>query len=631
MSIVITKLTKRFGKNLVVNNVSLEVNDGELFVLLGGSGSGKSTILRIIAGLTQPNAGTIVLNGKDVTALPPQARGTGFVFQNYSIFRHMTAAENIQFGLRIRKVPGALRRERSEELLDLVGLAGLGARFPDQLSGGQQQRVALARALAYQPAVLLLDEPFGALDVKIRAQLRRTLKEIQRRLKVTTILVTHDQEEAFELAEQIGVIERGSLIEMGSPEDLYHRPRTEFVAKFIGGSNVMTGQAEGDAIRVGSAILPFPPGNRAREGGAPIRILFRPETVLLQVEPFPVDSGIIILGQGRISERVFAGSQQRVRLELEGLKGDRAEAEGSHDGPRTVQVEALQPSELHPQLHFAQNQKLWVGLTHYHILQPSGFKILICSEEKRDDEAAVEFGFRLAETAGGHATILRVVDSAASESRARDKLESLRRLWLERLAGLELRTREGTAAEEILLEVQESHYDLVILGRHAPARGTKLMGLGRTSRHLLEQVRIPVLIVHKPRPALARILICSAVGEPGKADVRVGGRLASLTGAHATVLHVDNPGKTAEQRRRAEQHLRQALSTLESMGVSSESKIREEPALEHILREAVDGEYDLVVIGAPAPRTPRRLRWHDLAEQIVRGAHRPVLVVPMVE
>jgi sulfate transport system ATP-binding protein len=631
MSIVITKLTKRFGKNLVVNNVSLEVNDGELFVLLGGSGSGKSTILRIIAGLTQPNAGTIVLNGRDVTGLPPQARGTGFVFQNYSIFRHMTAAENVQFGLRIRKVPGAQRRQRSEELMDLVGLAGLGARFPDQLSGGQQQRVALARALAYQPAVLLLDEPFGALDVKIRAQLRRTLKEIQRRLKVTTILVTHDQEEAFELADQIGVIERGSLIEMGSPEDLYHRPRTEFVANFIGGSNVMTGQTQGDTIRIGSAILPFPQGSKPKEGDAPTRILFRPETVLLQVEPFPVESGVIVLGQGRITERVFAGSQQRIRLELEGLKGDRPLVGGSYHGPRAAQVEAVRPSELHPQLHFAQDQKLWVGLTHYHILEPSGFKILICSEEKRGDEAAAEFGFRLAETAGGHATILRVVDSGASESRARDKLESLRRLWLERLAGLELHIRKGTAVDEILLEVQASHYDLVVLGRRARSRETKLMGLGRTSRHLLEHVRIPVLIAQKPRSTLARILICSAVGEPGKSDVRIGGRLASLMGAHATVLHVDNPLRTAEQQRRTEQHLREALSTLESMGVTSESKIREEPALKHILQEVVEGEYDLVVIGAPAPRTPRRLRWHDLAGQIVKGAHRPVLVVPMVE
>jgi sulfate/thiosulfate transport system ATP-binding protein len=242
MSIVLSDLTKRFGDAHVVNHVSLEIGDGELFVLLGGSGSGKSTILRMIAGLADADSGRIEIHGKDVTGLPPQARGTGFVFQNYSIFRHMTASENVEFGLRIRKVDEEERRRRSEELLELVGLTGLGERYPSQLSGGQQQRVALARALAYNPEVLLLDEPFGALDVKIRTQLRESLKEIQRQLAVTTILVTHDQEEAFELADRIGLLDRGFLIEVGEPEQLYQKPRTEFAATFIGGGNVLVGR-----------------------------------------------------------------------------------------------------------------------------------------------------------------------------------------------------------------------------------------------------------------------------------------------------------------------------------------------------------------------------------------------------
>src|SRR5215216_5584905 len=230
MSIVLEQISKRYGSQWVVDNVSLEVADKELFVLLGSSGSGKSTILRMIAGLSTPTGGRVFLHGRDVTWLRPQARGTGFVFQSYSIFRHMSIADNIEFGLRIRKVPKDERRQKREQLLDLVGLAGLGNRYPHQLSGGQQQRVALARALVYEPNVLLLDEPFGALDVKIRAQLRRSLKEIQRRLGVTTILVTHDQEEAFELADRIGVLERGRLLEVGPGESLmqsrslYSRP-----------------------------------------------------------------------------------------------------------------------------------------------------------------------------------------------------------------------------------------------------------------------------------------------------------------------------------------------------------------------------------------------------------------------
>ncbi|HET6315925.1 MAG TPA: ABC transporter ATP-binding protein, partial [Chloroflexota bacterium] len=233
MPIVIDHLSKRFGRQAVLDRVSLEVNDGELFVLLGASGSGKSTVLRLIAGLLPADEGRIVLHDKDVTDLPPQQRGTGFVFQNYSIFRHMSVADNIEFGLKIRRVPADQRAKKRDELLDLVGLMGLGSRYADQLSGGQLQRVALARALAYEPSVLLLDEPFGALDVRIRGQLRRSLKEIQRRLNVATILVTHDQEEAFELGDRIGVLERGRLLEVGEPEALYAKPKSLYVASFL--------------------------------------------------------------------------------------------------------------------------------------------------------------------------------------------------------------------------------------------------------------------------------------------------------------------------------------------------------------------------------------------------------------
>src|SRR3954447_7467667 len=190
MSIVLEQLTKRYQDHPVVNNISLEIADGEFFVLLGPSGSGKSTVLRMIAGLTGIDGGRVLLHGTDVTQLPPRKREVGFVFQHYALFRSMTVAENVEFGLSIRRVSRAERRNRRDELLELVGLAGLGNRMPRQLSGGQQQRVALARALAHRPQVLLLDEPFGALDARIRFELRRTIREIQRELGVTTIFVT---------------------------------------------------------------------------------------------------------------------------------------------------------------------------------------------------------------------------------------------------------------------------------------------------------------------------------------------------------------------------------------------------------------------------------------------------------
>lgn len=201
---------KQYGASRVVEGISLEVNEAEFVVLLGSSGSGKSTILRMVAGLIMPDEGRILLNEADITRLPPQERGFGFVFQNYSIFPYMTVAENIGFGLKIRKIPQAEKQLRTERLLEMVGLEGLGLRYANQLSGGQLQRVALVRALAYDPKVLLLDEPFGAVDAKIRIQLRKSLKGIVGEMGVTTLMVTHDQQEAFELADRIAVVNRGA-------------------------------------------------------------------------------------------------------------------------------------------------------------------------------------------------------------------------------------------------------------------------------------------------------------------------------------------------------------------------------------------------------------------------------------
>ncbi len=221
MSIALDQVTKRYQDQPVVNDVSIEVGEGEFFVLLGPSGSGKSTLLRAIAGLTGIDHGRISMHGRDVTHVRARDRGVGLVFQNYALFRHMTVADNIEFALRVRRMKAADRRARRKELLKLVALEGMDERLPGQLSGGQQQRVAVARALAHKPQVLLLDEPFGALDAKIREELRRTIRAVQRELGITTVLVTHDQEEAFALADTIGVMNHGRLLEVGQPNDLY--------------------------------------------------------------------------------------------------------------------------------------------------------------------------------------------------------------------------------------------------------------------------------------------------------------------------------------------------------------------------------------------------------------------------
>jgi sulfate/thiosulfate transport system ATP-binding protein len=232
--ITATGITKRFGEFEALRGVSLEIPSGSLTALLGPSGSGKSTLLRVIAGLEVPDSGSVVIDGRDATALAPQQRGIGFVFQHYAAFKHMTVRENVAFGLRVRKRPKAEIAVRVGELLGIVGLAGYADRHPAQLSGGQRQRMALARALAVEPSVLLLDEPFGALDAKVRAELRAWLRRLHDEVHVTTVLVTHDQEEAMDVADRIAVMNDGDIEQAGAPRELYERPATPFVMGFLG-------------------------------------------------------------------------------------------------------------------------------------------------------------------------------------------------------------------------------------------------------------------------------------------------------------------------------------------------------------------------------------------------------------
>jgi sulfate transport system ATP-binding protein len=227
-------ISKRFGDYVALDNVTVTVPDGSLTALLGPSGSGKSTLLRVIAGLETPDAGTVLISGEDVTSRPARTRGVGFVFQHYAAFKHMTVAGNVAFGLTVRKRPKAEVKAKVAELLELVGLAHLGRRYPSQLSGGQRQRMALARALAVEPRVLLLDEPFGALDARVREELRAWLRRLHDEVHVTTIFVTHDQEEAMEIAEQIVVVNEGRIEQTATPGEIYDNPATPFVMSFVG-------------------------------------------------------------------------------------------------------------------------------------------------------------------------------------------------------------------------------------------------------------------------------------------------------------------------------------------------------------------------------------------------------------
>ncbi|MFB2876375.1 sulfate/molybdate ABC transporter ATP-binding protein [Floridanema aerugineum] len=297
MGIKVENVSKRFGSFQAVDGVSLEVKTGSLVALLGPSGSGKSTLLRMIAGLELPDMGKIWLIGEDATYQPVQERHIGFVFQHYALFKHLTIRQNIGFALEIRKIAKNKIQQRVEELLHLVQLGGLGDRYPSQLSGGQRQRIALARALAVQPRVLLLDEPFGALDAKVRKELRNWLRQLHEEVQITTVFVTHDQEEAMEVADEIVVMNQGCVEQVGKPSEIYDNPATPFVMSFLGPVNVLPSNAG------------FLPSNKLLAEKE--QIFLRPHDVLVQLQPV---KGAVA---ARVDRIIYLGWEIRVELVLE--------------------------------------------------------------------------------------------------------------------------------------------------------------------------------------------------------------------------------------------------------------------------------------------------------------------------
>ena len=301
MSIHLRDVSKSFGSFQALSRVSLDVPDGALLALLGPSGSGKTTLLRIIAGLEFPDEGVIEEDGADITELHARQRGVGFVFQHYALFRHMTVFENVAFGMRVRKAPQAEVRARVDELLRLVRLEGLGGRKPAQLSGGQRQRVALARALAIRPKMLLLDEPFGALDAKVRIELRQWLRRLHDEIGMTSVFVTHDQEEAFELADQVVVMNHGRIEQQGPPEAVFDQPATPFVMDFLGTVNVFHGRVENGRAYWHGIPIDYPDYPHAQSRDA--RVYLRPHE--LELAPVTGD-GRAVAGHGLQGESVLA-------------------------------------------------------------------------------------------------------------------------------------------------------------------------------------------------------------------------------------------------------------------------------------------------------------------------------------
>jgi ABC-type Fe3+/spermidine/putrescine transport system ATPase subunit len=308
-AVALERVTKRYGGQAAVEALSVAVAPGEFFTLLGPSGSGKSTTLSIVAGFTEPDAGVVRLGGRDVTRAAPRERGLGMVFQNYAIFPHLDVFENVAFPLRARRVPTAEVRRLVRDALEMVQLAGLERRHARQLSGGQQQRVALARAVVAQPGIVLMDEPLGALDKNLRYHMQTEIKDIQRRLGMTVIFVTHDQEEAMNMSDRIAIMDRGRVVQMGPPREVYERPDNAFTGRFLGEANLIGGTAEGAYLRTpGAAVL-----GAANAMQGPALLFVRPEKLSL-------DDGPDAPGMNRVAGRVrrssFLGNVIRTELEL---------------------------------------------------------------------------------------------------------------------------------------------------------------------------------------------------------------------------------------------------------------------------------------------------------------------------
>jgi sulfate/thiosulfate transport system ATP-binding protein len=623
MSIVLDQLTKRYEGHPVVNRVSLQVADGEFFVLIGPSGSGKSTVLRMIAGLNTIDEGSVLLQGKDVTYATPQQREIGFVFQHYALFQHMSVADNIEFALKVRKVPANERQQRRDELLEIVGLAGLSGRMPSQLSGGQQQRVALARALAHRPKVLLLDEPFGALDAKIRVELRRALRTIQTELGITTVFVTHDQEEAFELADRLGVMNFGRLLEVGTPRELYQRPQTEFVATFLGTANLMVGHTTDDGVQVGPLVFPLSTEAGGTINQSPtaqrVQVLFRPEDVTLAL---PHESLISPqFGSGEIEQSTFSGSMERLRVRLPPVPGVRAISPPVAFGDDGLLVEVARTQDVARRFPLHEGDKVKVGVRRIHALVHPGLSFLILTDGTEASQAALELGGQIARLAHARVTILSYGAGADANQRhlqeAKEKLGS-------GLALLEVRSSPDAPDVAVAREVERQPYDLVVLGSSGAAAewltlAERILRLGE--HHLL--------LVPAAHAEPTHALIAVTGSEPGKEDVLFAGRFLRHLGAEATLLSVIRPfGNKGELRDRAQRFLIDGARTLEVLGVPAKTAIRAGTVQDEITNQMKIGEHDLLILGAPLTHRDGGVSLQGVVGHIIEDlTTHPVLII----
>ena len=351
-AVSIRDVSKKFGAAMVLDDINFDVAQDEIVVLLGASGSGKTTILRIISGLEMPGTGQVLLHGRDVTNLPARLRGTGVIFQSYALFPKMNIEQNIAYGLKLRRRSKTDIKTTIDRLVEMVHLEDHRKKYPSQLSGGQQQRVAIARALAYEPEVLLFDEPFGALDAQIRASLRREIRTLLKDIKVPSIFITHDQEEALELGDRIAVLNSGRIEQIGTPYEVYNNPATVYVATFLGSANIIEGIARGRTFQSDEISLEISDEYDLRDG-QPAKLVIRPEDIFLR-RPENLMQNYQKLTEAVVDEMSFVGAFERVGVRLE-----------SHGGKSLI---VTRPKTETASFHLTRGQKVTVGVVRFRIL-----------------------------------------------------------------------------------------------------------------------------------------------------------------------------------------------------------------------------------------------------------------------
>lgn len=359
----VRNVSKRFGEAVVLDEINFDVTEGESIVLLGASGSGKTTILRIIAGLEKPDSGEIILHGRNVTNLPARERGVGVIFQSYALFPKMNVEQNIGYGLRLRGRPKAEIKTKIDELIALVNLQEHRKKFPSQLSGGQQQRVAITRALAYNPEVLLFDEPFSALDAQIRQRLRGEIRTLLKKIKVPAIFITHDQEEALELGDRIAVLNGAKIEQIGTPFDVYNKPETEYVATFLGAANLLLGVIYEGNVAVGNVNIDAAEESKNFRGGQSVKLVFRPEDVCLSKTALPENCDY--LAEGFVEETNFVGAFERLTIRLNLAAGLSGDAPSNEINVPIIVTRPKPESTAHP---LEPEDRVFVGLTSFRIL-----------------------------------------------------------------------------------------------------------------------------------------------------------------------------------------------------------------------------------------------------------------------